>query len=184
MQNLSTLILKKLGWKITGNTDIPDKCVLCVAPHTSNWDLFVGKLVYWSLDKQASFLMKKAWFVFPLNLIFNALGGIPVDRSRKMSLTDQMRALFASRSKFQLAITPEGTRSRNPEWKKGFYYIALSARVPIVIVILDYEKKEAEFRTVFHPTGDVEADMLTIQSFYKEAKGRHPEKFAISACIE
>ena len=77
--------------------------------------------------------MKKEWFFFPLGLIFKAVGGIPVDRGRKTSLVDQMAARFARSKKFQLAITPEGTRKANPNWKKGFYFIAFVAEIVLVV---------------------------------------------------
>ena len=73
--------------------------------------------------------------------LFKAVGGIPVDRSRKTSLVDQMVHKFAEYKKFNLAITPEGTRKANPNWKKGFYFIALKAQVPIVLIGIDYSKK-------------------------------------------
>ncbi len=179
MRKLSAFILKLLNWRVEGNTNFPDKCILCVAPHTSNWDLILGKIIYASIGKKASFLMKKSWFFFPMNLIFNAIGGIAVDRSKKNSLTDIMAEEFSKRKTFQLAITPEGTRKRNSEWKKGFYYIALAANVPIVIVIFDYGRKVAEFKDVFYPTGDVDTDMLKIKEYYKDAKGKNPENFAM-----
>ncbi|HCO67688.1 MAG TPA: acyltransferase [Dysgonomonas sp.] len=179
MRNLSKFILNILGWKTSGITDYPAKCVLCVAPHTSNWDLILGKIIYSSLGRKASFLIKKSWFFFPMNIIFNALGGIPVDRSKKTSVTEQMVEEFSKRDRFELAVTPEGTRSANGEWKKGFYYIALEAKVPIVIVILDYKEKIACFKDVFIPTGDVDRDMDTIKSYYKNATGKHPEKFVL-----
>lgn len=53
---------------------------------------------------------------------FKAVGGIPVDRSRKTSLVDQMVHNFAKYKKFNLAITPEGTRKANPNWKKVLFY--------------------------------------------------------------
>lgn len=179
MQKLSSFILRKLGWKAGGITDYPTKCVLCVAPHTSNWDLFIGKLIYSSQGRKASFLIKKTWFFFPMNLIFNAIGGIPVDRSKKTSLTDQMAHLFATRDQFELAITPEGTRSQNAEWKKGFYYIALAANVPIVVVVLDYKRKVADFKTVFIPTGDADEDIAEIKSYYKDAQAKHQDRFLL-----
>jgi len=179
VRKLSAFILKLLNWRVEGNTNFPDKCILCVAPHTSNWDLILGKIIYASIGKKASFLMKKSWFFFPMNLIFNAIGGIAVDRSKKNSLTDIMAEEFSKRKTFQLAITPEGTRKRNSEWKKGFYYIALAANVPIVIVIFDYGRKVAEFKDVFYPTGDVDTDMLKIKEYYKDAKGKNPENFAM-----
>jgi 1-acyl-sn-glycerol-3-phosphate acyltransferase len=179
MKSVCKFILKTIGWRVVGNTDFADKCIICVAPHTSNWDLLLGLIVYKSLGKQASFLIKKEWFFFPMNLLFKALGGVPVDRSKKTSVTDQMVELYSKRSKFQLAVTPEGTRKLNNEWKKGFYYIALAANVPIVVAVLDYKKKKADFKKIIMPSGDVEADLSEIKACYIGATGRHPHKFSL-----
>lgn len=179
MKSLSRFILKLIGWKITGETNLPDKCVICVAPHTSNWDLLLGLIVYKSMGRTASFLIKKEWFFFPMNLIFKSLGGIPVDRSRKTSLTEQMADLYAKKTNFQLAITPEATRKLNTEWKKGFYFIAQAAQVPIVVAALDYGKKEADFKLILTPTGDIDADIEKIKACYKGVTARHPEYFSL-----
>lgn len=179
MKAICKFILKLIGWKVVGQTNIPNKCVICVAPHTSNWDLPLGLIIYTSIGKRASFLIKKDWFFFPMNIIFKALGGVPVDRSKKTSVTEQMVSLYNSRKQFQLAITPEGTRKHNPEWKKGFYYIALEASVPIQIVALDYKKKEADFIKTIEPSGDVDADMIKIKACYKGVTACHPEQFAL-----
>ena len=84
-----------LGWKSLVTVPFYDKCVICAAPHTSNWDLFFGKLFYNSLGRKVSFMMKKEWFFFPLGPLFKAMGGIPVDRSKKTSLVEQMAERFA-----------------------------------------------------------------------------------------
>lgn len=179
MKNFYSFILKLIGWKITGQSNLPDKSVICVAPHTSNWDLPLGLIVYKALGRKASFLIKKEWFFFPMNLIFKALGGIPVDRSKKSSLTEQMAELYAQKDKFQLAITPEATRKLNSEWKKGFYFIALAAKVPIVVAALDYGKKEANFKKIMMPTGDADADIDKIKDCYKDVTARHPKYFSL-----
>jgi len=179
MRKISQFILKILGWKTAGITGYPQKCILCVAPHTSNWDLVLGKIIYSSLGRKASFLIKKTWFFFPMNLVFNAIGGIPVDRSKKTSLTEQMAQEFARRDQFELAITPEGTRKPNAAWKKGFYFIAQAANVPIVLVVFDYKDKTAYFRKVFYPSGNVEKDIEEIKSYYTNATGKHPENFKL-----
>ena len=114
----SFIYFRLLGWKMNVTVPNYDKCVVCAAPHTTNLDLFIGKLFYGAWGRKTSFMMKKDWFFFPLGLIFKAVGGIPVDRSRKTSLVDQMAHKFAESKKFHLAITPEGTRKRNPNWKK------------------------------------------------------------------
>jgi 1-acyl-sn-glycerol-3-phosphate acyltransferase len=177
MQKISKWILKQAGWTLKLNVDEPDKSVICVAPHTSNWDFVIGKLSYRASGRESSFLMKKSWFFFPLGYFFKSLGGIPVDRSKKTSVTDQMAEIFKKRSSFHLAITPEGTRSRTAGWKMGFYFIALKAGVPIQLAYLDYKKKETGILEVFYPTGNETADLLYIQKQYLGINARFPEKF-------
>lgn len=179
--NLSAWILKMAGWKITYSVVEPAKSVICVAPHTSNWDFIVGKLCYWGLEKDAAFLMKKSWFFFPLGYVFRAMGGVPIDRSKRMSVTQQMMEEFKKRDKFHLAITPEGTRKPVSEWKKGFYYIAVGAGVPIQMAYFDFGKKEMGITEVFYPTGNEEADFAHIYDFYRGVSGRNPENFVIPA---
>lgn len=168
-----------LGWKTNVTVPHYDKCVICAAPHTSNWDLFIGKLFYGAIGRDASFMMKKEWFFFPLGILFKAIGGIPVDRSRKTSLVDQMADRFARSKQFHLAITPEGTRKRNPDWKKGFYYIALKAQVPIMLIGVDYPAKTITSTKAVMPTGDFERDMREIKLYFKDFRGKNPENFSI-----
>ena len=78
-----------------------------------------------------------------------------------------------------MAVTPEATRKANPNWKRGFYYIAQGADVPILLGYLDYSKKVVGVEKIFIPTGDVETDMNEIKKFYLQFKGRYPENFAI-----
>lgn len=178
IQAICKTLLRWFGWKLASceGVELP-KCVICVAPHTSNWDFIVGKMFYTSIGLTAGFLMKKDWFFFPLNFVFKSMGGIPVDRSKRTSMTDQVINMFNTHERFQIAITPEGTRKKVTDWKKGFYFIAQGAKVPILLAYMDYAKKEVGILEVFHPTGDVESDIATIRYKYKDIKGRHPENF-------
>ncbi len=174
---LSKWLLHIFGWKYGPIGEYVPKCVICVAPHTSNWDFIIGKLFYVSLGRKACFLIKKEWFFFPFNLIFGSMGGIPVDRRKNTSVTDQMAEEFDKRETFHLGITPEGTRKKTPEWKKGFYYIALKANVPILLAYIDYKKKEVGIKTLFYPTGDVDTDIETIRNYYQGVTARNPDNF-------
>ncbi len=180
MQKFSKWLFNLFGWKTVVTVPEPQKSVICVAPHTSNWDFPVGQLGYWSLGRKSSFLIKKSWFFFPLNYFFSALGGVPIDRSKSNSVTQQMVDEFNKRETFHLAITPEGTRGLVHKWKMGFYHIAVSAKVPIQIAYFDYLKKELGIKAIFYPTGDEEADLAKIQSYYKDVKGRFPDRFHLS----
>ena len=74
-----------------------------------------------------------------------------------------------------MVFTPEGTRSYNPNWKKGFYYIAIKAKVPIYMAYIDYEKKTGGFHGLFEPTGDIKKDIAFLKKELGQYKGRFPE---------
>lgn len=178
---LSRLILKLAGWKVQVTVPNYPKSIICVAPHTSNWDFIIGKLAIASVNRKAGFLMKKAWFFFPLGYIFRAMGGIPVSRGRanNESSVENLVKLFNKKEELVLAITPEGTRSLTNKWRSGFLNIALLANVPIQIAVIDFKEKTARINNVFYPTGDIEADLRCIKDFYKNAMGKYPEKFTV-----
>ncbi|MGL4780866.1 MAG: acyltransferase, partial [Bacteroidales bacterium] len=67
---------------------------------------------------------------------------------------------------------------RNPNWKKGFYYIAKKANVPIILAYMDYGKKVMGMEVVFTPTDNEEADMKYIKNYFTQFEARHPENFA------
>ncbi len=169
--------LEKCDWKINNQVEIPKKCVICIAPHTSNWDFILGNLFKSALSLNIPFFMKKEWFRFPLGRFMRSLGGIPIDRSKTTSITDDIAAEFAKHDSFYVAVTPEGTRSFTRQWRRGFYFIAQKAEVPIVLGYIDYGKKELGCGALFEPTGDVEADMLAIKQFYANVQAKFPEKF-------
>ena len=129
------LLFQRLGWSEEVTVEHREKCILCVAPHTSNWDFILGQLYYRSKGRTAGFLMKKEWFFWPLGILFRKLGGIPVYRSKKTSLTDMLAERIKDVTHFELAVTPEGTRSKVKKWKRGFYFIALKAGIPIQLYV-------------------------------------------------
>lgn len=177
--NLSARILELFGWTVSITVPDSPKCLICVAPHTSNWDFVLGKLAYAAVGRNAGFLMKSQWFFWPLGCFFRAIGGIPVKRKNKtVSLTEVVVNKFNNSLRLQLAITPEGTRSRTSKWHTGFLRIAMQADVPIQLGIIDYENKRIMINEIFIPTGDIDADLRTIKNFYKPYKGKHPENFS------
>ena len=104
-------------------------------------------------------MIKKEFFDNPiLKPLLLKLGGIPVDRSKSNNIVNQVAALFAKYDDLNIIITPEGTRKLVNNWKRGFYYIAQKADVPIVLRFLDFKKKELGFGPLIHPTGNFEED--------------------------
>lgn len=168
-----------MGWKVEVSVPHRDKCIICVAPHTSNWDFIIAELYYHAIGRTAGFLMKKDWFFWPLGPIFRHMGGIPVERSRKCSLTDQLAEKAIKAERFELAVTPEGTRSLTTTWKRGFYFIAQKANLPILLYAIDFPGKRIVCSRELIPSGDVEADMRIIMDYYRPYQGKYPDKFAV-----
>ena len=180
MRRLCRWLLYDLwGWKKVITEEHPQKYIICLAPHTSNWDFILGQLYAQAEGLRPNFLMKKEWFFWPLGPIFRHLGGIPVYRQKNTSMTDTLAKTAISSETFRLTITPEGTRSPNPEWKRGFYVIAQKAGIPILLYGVDYEKKEIVCQKTFIPTGDYDRDIIEIKAYFKDFKGKKPENFAI-----
>lgn len=152
-----------------------------MAPHTSNLDFLLGWLGYTSLGIKSHFLIKKEVFKWYSGGIIKAMGGIPVDRGHSSNIVLQVTEEFNKRDKFIMTITPEGTRKLNKNWKRGFYFIAVSANVPIMLGFLDYKKKEGGFGHSFIPSGDYDKDYPILRDFYATKTARYPEKFNLSA---
>ena len=166
-----------MGWRTEYDLPQVDKAVLCLAPHTSNWDFIIGKLIYSGLGRQVNFLIKQEWMRGPVGWWMRRRGAIGVDRDRRTSMTDKCIRILQEHDHVHLTITPEGTRKANPDWKKGFYYIALGAKVPILMLALDYREKEAKVLGLFTPTGDADADIKAIKRHYIGIQAKHPELF-------
>ena len=171
------ILFRWLGFKEEVTIPLPGKYILALAPHTSNWDFVLGRLYSNAVGLKCNFLMKKEWFFWPLGVLMRRMGGVPVYRSRQMGSTDLLAKKAIEADEFRLCITPEGTRKPNREWKRGFYYIALKANIPIVLYGLDYERRLIKCTKMVVPTGDIEKDMQEIKEYFCEFKGRHPEKF-------
>lgn len=173
------LLFRMLGWKLDVRVEHPAKFIIALAPHTSNWDFVIGQLYMHSQGMKINFLMKKEWFFWPVGGIFRRMGGIPVFRSKHTHMTDNLAKEARVRQSFKLCITPEGTRSANPDWKCGFYYIALKAKIPVLLYGVDYEKKLIRCTKSFVPTGDIDNEMRMIKLYFKDLKGKYPNKFTI-----
>lgn len=168
LQNLSRFIFFRLmGWKVDVTVEMPRKCIICIAPHTSNWDFIVGRLYALTQGVTAGFLMKKEWFFWPLGSFFRSIGGIPVHRQKNTSLTDVLAAAAREADEFRLAITPEGTRSLVDTWKRGFYFIAQKAGIPILLFAIDAQNRTVVCHKMMEPTGNVDADMREIMAYYR-----------------
>jgi 1-acyl-sn-glycerol-3-phosphate acyltransferase len=176
---LSAAVLRLSGWKVEGQLPAgATKCVIIAAPHTSNWDLPYTLMVAFVLNLNIHWMGKWQIFRAPFGGLMRWLGGIAVRRETSTNLVAaSAQALVDAEGPVQLIVPPEGTRSKVRYWKTGFYYIALNAKVPIVLAYLDYHRKVGGLGPEFRPTGDIERDMVTIKAFYASIRGRNADQF-------
>lgn len=181
---IGKLILQLAGYKIIDTTPKGvqnyQKAVMIAAPHTSNWDYVYTMAALYALDVPIKYLGKASLFKFPLGILIKKLGGIPVRREQKNNMVNDMAKMINESIEQMILIIPaEGTRSYSKEWKSGFYHIAQTAGVPIILGFLDFAKKEVGFVDEFNPTGNYEKDLKIIQKKYVGITPKFPELNAL-----
>ncbi|QSE96338.1 1-acyl-sn-glycerol-3-phosphate acyltransferase [Fulvivirga lutea] len=185
--SLFNLIFKWKGWKLF--TPCPAEahnCVMLAAPHTSNWDFVYAMVALKKLGLKPRFTIKKEFNKPLIGAWIQSLGALWIDRSPKVpgqkrrSMIEVMVELIKeSKEPLTVLVTPEGTRSKTEEWKTGFYYTALEAKVPICLAFMDYKKRITGVGQCFMPSGDINADMKIIMDFYKNKAAKFPENFSV-----
>jgi 1-acyl-sn-glycerol-3-phosphate acyltransferase len=180
---LARSTMRLLGWRIEGKLPDLPRFILIGAPHTSNWDFMLFLGVIFSLRANVRFIGKAELFRFPIGWFFRYCGGVPVERKKSTGLVEQMVKVCNESERFILTIAPEGTRHHVTEWKRGFYHIARSAGIPIVMAIVDGRHKAVRIGQVFHPTEDMEADMKAIKAVFDGVKGIKPRRKYITLQI-
>ena len=179
LQFLSIVGLRLFGWRAVGI--VPKglrKYVIIAAPHTSYWDFPLFVLIVFALRMNLNVFIKHTLFIGPLGWFLRYCGGVPVDRRAAGARVRQTVQEFEKNDDMVLLITPEGTRSPQPNWKTGFYHIASEANVPIAIAFLDTAARRAGIDHFFTPTGDLDKDLSEIKAFYDARRGLKPENYA------
>lgn len=180
-ERVGCLGLRLSGWRVVGTRPTAARFLILVAPHTSNWDFLVGLACGYGAGLLSrwpyGFFIKAGLFVGPLAPLLRALGGIPIDRSAPHHAVHRAVEILGVRTRYLLAITPEGTRRRTERWRTGFYHIARSAGVPVVPVAFDYGRRECRIGPAVEMTGDAEADLEGFRRFYAGIRAKHPASF-------
>lgn len=169
--------LRLMGWRPGGQLPDTSKFIVIGAPHTSNWELPLALAAMLAFDKRIHWMGKDAIFRPPFGWLFRWMGGVSIDRSKRHNVVKQMADVFHQEDSYIVAITPEGTRSLVEYWKTGFYFMALEAKVPIVLGYFDYARREVGIGPAITPSGDLEADLIIFQQFYEQITAKYPEQF-------
>tara|TARA_R110000751_G_scaffold2018_8_gene8795 strand:+ start:137802 stop:138428 length:627 start_codon:yes stop_codon:yes gene_type:complete len=160
------------GWTLDGHLpDIP-KFVIAGAPHTSNWDFvfFTGATAAEGIEP--AFMGKHTLFKGVMRNFMLDMGGIPIDRTKRANVVEQVADEFARRDQLALVIAAEGTRSSMGEWKSGFYNIARAANVPIVPAWVCNTRRIVGFGPAIIPSANYGETLLEIARFMR---GKLPE---------
>jgi 1-acyl-sn-glycerol-3-phosphate acyltransferase len=169
--------LTMAGWRFEGPVPSDRKYVALAVPHTSNWDAVLLLALAETIHLRMRWMIKDSALKGPLGPVLRGLGAVPIDRSRKTNMVEQMVDLFRTNDDFVLFIPPEGTRGRADHWKSGFYHIARGAGVPVAPCYLDYGRKRAGIGEPIAMTGDVRKDMDKIRAFYTD---KDPKPFDVA----
>ena len=172
---LGLLFLRLSGWRVRGELpDIP-RAVLIAAPHTSFWDAVFGFAAIEAQRVKLNLLVKDVFFFWPLGWILKKMGGLPVRTETPEGTVEQATERFQSREKLFLAMAPEGTRMAPERWRTGFHHIARFAGVPIILVGLDYARREVRVLETLDPGDDQEADLQRIYNAFRSVAPRNPD---------
>lgn len=174
LQVLSRMILRLFGWTLIDIPHRPAKSVVIAYPHTSNWDFPLALLALAGLPFRARWVAKDTMFRFPFGGLLRLFGGVSVNRRERTGFVDLVAREFEAHETFHLVIAAEGTRSRQEGWKSGFYRMAMAAKVPLVLAVVDYSRRELGLLATIDLTGDETADMQRIAEVYVGREGhRH-----------
>ena len=177
-QRLALRMLNLIGWKLHYRPLPGPHGIAVIYPHTSNWDFPIGLLGKWALGLQFSWLAKDSLFRGPLGAIMRYWGGVAVDRRSPMGATRMLAERMLGEPWCWVAITPEGTRGYRPHWKSGFYHLGMAAKVPLVLIYIDYARKELGVVDIVRLTGDQDVDMAAIAAGFKDRRALHPQDAA------
>ena len=180
LRAVSLALLRLAGWKVEGTLPAAQASrVLIAAPHTSNWDLPYTLMVGFALHLNLYWMGKASLFSAALRCR-DALAGRHRGGPRRRPTTSsppRRRHCARPTARCSWSCRPRARAAGRAHWKTGFYFIALEAKVPIVLAYMDYERKVAGLGPLFTPSGDVERDMDEVKRFYAGIKGRNADQF-------
>ena len=122
------------------------------------------------LGKHTIFKPGAVWFM-------RWLGGIPSNREQPEDIVQYVANLSNREESVAIGLAPEGTRAKVSRWKTGFLRIAKLLDCPILLISLDFQGKYFIIGDLYQPTGDSEADLAAIKSYYSGFQAKYPDKF-------
>jgi 1-acyl-sn-glycerol-3-phosphate acyltransferase len=182
-------LLKAMGWRVEFDGFPTQQGIAVVYPHTSNWDAPLMFIVKWAVGVQVMFWGKDTLFKIPLlGSWLRWIGGVPVERTSSHGVVGgmiaQMREKKAQGAYFWLGLAPEGTRKYIPGLRSGFYRVAVACDVPLLVVTLDYSRRECKVNQFLKLSGNEAQDMARVSAICATVKGLKPANMAPVVLLE
>jgi len=114
-----------------------------------------------------------------MSVFLKCFGSIPVRGVKGENAIYQVAKMIHKSESLHIIISPEGAFAKVTKWDKGFYYMALKAKVPIIVGYLDYQKKEIGIKGVIDDLENLNTVMLQINTMYKGVEAKYPENFSL-----
>ena len=169
-----------MGWQVKKAFPLDTtKAIYVVAPHTSMWDFPYGILARNYIKVPIGFVIKAEIIKGPLGWLLNWMGAYPVDRSKATNFVDGVANVIKDADRIHICITPEGRRRPVKKLKRGFWFMATQANVPLVFVKFDFGNKTIGFSDLYWCT-EIEKDMEYVWNHFKGVKGHAPENGIMS----
>jgi len=171
---IANKLLKLWGWKFPENPPQNGPYIFAGYPHTALLDTIPCVLL--GINWQISFFIpvKESFDKPVIKDIMKFFHCLPITRNKK-GLELMVNSLH--KSKGNMAIAIEGTRSKTNGVKPGFHNIAKQLNLKIVPGILDWKNKELK---IFEPFEPQESAQKTIEMYEKLIQpyfpvGKYPE---------
>ena len=178
LQKFAIRFLGLLGWTVAFAPLPGPRGVVIVYPHTSNWDFMFGLVAKWAMGNQPfQWLGKASLFRYGLGPVLRAVGGAPVVRGAGGAIS-RFAQTICEAEQMWLVLAPEGTRKFQPQWRSGFYQIALAAKVPVGIALIDYRTCQVRLVDYLELTGDLAIDTAAINEKYIGVGAFNPSQAA------
>lgn len=173
------ILTRLLRWHVSNGFPDINKSITVFAPHTSYWDAVIGKLVLRSYHVPHTLLSKKELFHFPMGIVMHLLGAVPIGGVKGHNAIHDAVARLNRQDEMHLVICPEGQLPPTDRWNPGFYYMAVKAQVPIIVVYLDYGKREAGVKGVISDLHDQNEVYHQLADMYRGVTACYPDQFQL-----
>ena len=164
LSRLAKFLLLLTGWNFITEKKTEYKKLtykknyLFIFPHTTYWDgviFLLYRTAYPEIFANSRLYLTPQIYdnlPYAATLFLNHIGFLrakSINESKKENTIEKtISQLKQEKSNFLLWISPKGSIMNRP-WKSGYYYLAKELNVPIAVLGLDFEKKEAVLADVY-----------------------------------